>query len=68
MKTRNKILLATAALAVTGLLVYAAKRHKKTKRMLHKISEEGYETASDVLYPGKERRNSGLQYGPVLPN
>ena len=67
MKTRNKIMLATAAIAVTGLLVYAASRHKKTKRMLTEIADEGYETAPDVMFPGKDKRNSKLQYGPVLP-
>jgi len=67
MKTRNKIIFATAAVAVAGLLVYAASRHKKTKRMLSEISDEGYETAHDVLYPTKEKRSSKLKYGPVLP-
>ena len=67
MKTRNKIILATAAIAVTGLLVYAASRHKKTKRILTEIADEGYETAPDVMFPGKATRNSKLRYGPVLP-
>ncbi|MEP7166160.1 MAG: hypothetical protein ABI741_15770 [Ferruginibacter sp.] len=67
MKTRNKILLASATIAVTGLLVYAASRHKKTKKMLSEIANEGYETAHDVMYPGKDKRNSKLKYGPVLP-
>lgn len=67
MKTRNKILLATAAIAVTGLLVYAASRHKKNKKMLSEISDEGYETAPDVMFPGKDKRSSNLKYGPVIP-
>ncbi len=67
MKTRNKIIFATAALAVVGLLVYTTRRHKKTKHMLSEISDEGYETASDVLYPSKERRTSKVKYGPILP-
>ena len=67
MKTRNKIILATGVIAVTGLLLYATSRHKKTKRMLTDIAEEGYETAPDVLFPGKEKRNNNLKYGPVLP-
>jgi len=67
MKTSNKIILATAAIAVTGLLIYAASRHKKTKKMLTEIADEGYETAPDVMFPGKEKRSSNLRYGPVLP-
>ena len=67
MKTRNKIILATAAIAVTGLIVYAASRHKKTNKMLTEIADEGYETAPDVLFPDKQKRSNKLQYGPVLP-
>ena len=66
MKTRNKILLGVAAITVAGLVVYLANR-KKTHRMLEQIADEGYETAHDVLFPDKERRNKKLQYGPVLP-
>ena len=66
MKTSNKILLGVAAVAVAGLVVYAANR-KKTHRMLEQIADEGYETAHDVLFPDNEKRNKKLQYGPVLP-
>jgi hypothetical protein len=68
MKTRDKIIFATAAVVFTGLFVYAATRHKKTRRMLSQIADEGYETAHDVLYPDKEKRSGKLQYGPVLPD
>ena len=67
MKKSNKIILATAAIAVTGLLIYAVSRHKKEKHMLREIADEGYETAPDVMFPGKEKRNNNLKYGPVLP-
>lgn len=67
MKTKNKIILGVAAAAAVGLFVYAASRHKTTKRMLTQISDEGYETAHDVLFPSKEKRDRKLQYGPVLP-
>ena len=66
MKTSKKILLGVAAIAVAGLVVYAVNR-KKTNRMLEQIADEGYETAHDVLFPNKEKRNKKLQYGPVLP-
>ena len=67
MKTRNKMILAALAIVFGGLLIFAANRHKKTNRMLTKIADEGYETASDVLFPDKQKRNSKLRYGPVLP-
>ncbi|GAA4339086.1 hypothetical protein GCM10023184_35960 [Flaviaesturariibacter amylovorans] len=41
-------------------------RRKKTHRMLQSISNEGYETAADILYP-EGRRGGDLLYGPVLP-
>ena len=66
MKTSTKILLGVAAVAVAGLVVYAANR-KKTHQMLEQIADEGYETAHDVLFPDNEKRNKKLQYGPVLP-
>ena len=34
--------------------------------MLQDIADEGYETASDILYPGKSFSNE-LRYGPVIP-
>jgi hypothetical protein len=67
MKARNKIIFTAAVIAVTGLLIYAAKRQKKTQQMLAEISDQGYETAPDIIFPGKEKRNSKLKYGPVLP-
>ena len=66
MKTRNKVLFGAAAIAVAGLVIYASNR-KKTDHMLKQIADEGYETAHDVLFPDKEKRNKKLQYGPVLP-
>ena len=68
MKKSERIIFATTAFVVAGLFIYAASRHKKTRRMLEEIADEGYETAHDVLYPDKSRRSSKLQYGPVLPD
>jgi hypothetical protein len=68
MKTRDKILFATALIAVAGLFVYAARHHKKTDRMLSDIADEGYETAPDLLFPNKAKKHDKLRYGPVLPS
>jgi hypothetical protein len=46
--------------------VYAA-RGVKTKRMLNKVSNEGYETAHDILYPQNGKRGKKLRIGPVIP-
>jgi hypothetical protein len=71
MKLSTKIIIgitATAALAsATSIYLQNAKR-KRNKRMLHVVSNEGYETAGDILFPKREGPDKGLHYGPVLPN
>lgn len=59
------------AVAATSYLMYNlyysyAGRRQKVGHMLDTISEEGYETASDILYPNEDA-NGKLHYGPVLP-
>jgi hypothetical protein len=66
MKTSTKIVIGISAVAVVGLMIYSYRR-KKTCNMLIEVSNEGYETAPDVLFPNKGKRGSKLHYGPVLP-
>lgn len=59
------------AVAATSYLMYHlyyryAGRRQKEGRMLDTISEEGYETASDILYPNEDGSGK-LHYGPVIP-
>ncbi|HYC39613.1 MAG TPA: hypothetical protein VEB63_03925 [Chitinophagaceae bacterium] len=55
------------AVSVTGLVLYLLGHiRQKTEAMLSRISDEGYETAYDILYPGEES-NDNLHYGPVIP-
>jgi LPXTG-motif cell wall-anchored protein len=42
-------------------------RKFKTRRKLKEVADNGYETARDVLYPGKSIGSSKLHYGPVHP-
>ncbi|MFT4016134.1 hypothetical protein [Terrimonas sp.] len=63
---RNDLLIAAAVGAATGILVYLTRRIKE-HRMLTKVSDEGYETAHEVLYPQKKQMSGKLHYGPVLP-
>lgn len=63
MKATTKLLLALGTVAAaTGLAIYAIRRHKNNQR-LEKVADEGYETAHDILYPGKTQRKRKLQYG-----
>lgn len=66
MKNRSKITLALTAVGTAALVIYVA-RCVKTKRMLVKVSDEGYETAPDILFPGKGNAGKDLRYGPVIP-
>ena len=66
MKKTFRILAGITALAVVGMIIYR-KRSRNTGNMLKNVSDEGYETAHDVLYPTKTKRGSGLRYGPILP-
>ncbi len=66
MKTSAKIVIGISAAAIVGLMLYSYRR-KKTCNMLNEVSNEGYETAADVLFPNNGKRGSRLHYGPVLP-
>ena len=66
MKTSTKLVIGISAAAVVGLILYSYRR-KNTCDMLNEVSNEGYETAPDVLFPNKGKRGSRLHYGPVLP-
>lgn len=67
MKNSTKITLALAAISMT-VIVSCAVRRVKTRRMVAKISDEGYETAQDILYPDRSLKGKKLHYGPVLPD
>ncbi len=70
-KRNNDILIAAAAGIAAGLLVFAfrlTKREFKSRKMLKEISDEGYETATDVLFPENAELGKKLHYGPVIPN
>lgn len=55
------------ALAIVGLgAALFGHIRNKAQAMLNRVSDEGYETAYDVLYP-KEETPDNLHYGPVIP-
>jgi hypothetical protein len=67
MKKTDKILLGAAGIAVvTGFIIYAVRRYHSNQRNA-RIADEGYETARDILYPGKRNKRKKVHYGPVLP-
>ena len=64
MKKTLKIVAVVAALTGIGYLVV---RRVRRHRQLKQVAENGYETAHDVLYPGKKKTDKKLRYGPVFP-
>ena len=66
MKNISKVTLGFAAIGAIVLVIYLSRRNS-AKRMLIKVSDEGYETAHDILFPHKSYRGRELRYGPVLP-
>lgn len=67
MKKTEKLLLGAAGIAVvTGFIVYAVRRHRSNQQNA-RVADEGYETARDILFPGKRNKRRKVHYGPVLP-
>lgn len=66
MKISKIIRVGLTLVAVAGVAVYITKKIER-KNMLSQIADEGYETAHDILFPGKSFESDKLQYGPVIP-
>ncbi len=57
-KTRN--LLIAAGITLTAVIIYRMLKSKKEeKRKLNVVSDEGYETAEDILFPKKRSMRFG---------
>ena len=67
MKKTLKVALAVSVVVAIGVIV-ASSRRKKATKMLDQVADEGYETAHDILFPGKKSHKKELRYGPVLPS
>lgn len=66
MKKRESFLLGVASFALVAFVMYASKQ-MSIQRKLRKASDEGYETAHDILYPSKTIAAKKLRFGPILP-
>ena len=67
MKLSTKVFYLLGSVALGGLIVYAARAYQAS-RITRKISDEGYETANDILFPNNKRSSDKLHYGPVIPD
>lgn len=66
MKNSSKIALAMAAIGAAAITLYIIRRIT-ARQMMARVSNEGYETAQDILFPGKKITETKLHYGPVVP-
>jgi len=55
MKKTSRILLGVGIAAVAGFIIYAVRRYQTNQRYA-KVSDEGYETAHDILFPTKKHK------------
>lgn len=66
MKKTLGILAGITAVAIVATVIYRRK-NRNTVYILRQVSDEGYETAHDVLFPKQTGRGKDLRYGPVIP-
>ncbi len=66
MKKTNGLLIGVGLAALAGIIIYTVRWHQINKRY-SRISDEGYETAHDILYPPSNQSSKRVHYGPVLP-
>jgi hypothetical protein len=66
MKQTFRILAGLTAVAIVATVIYR-RQSRKNGHMLKQVSDEGYETAHDVLFPKGQGRAKDLRYGPVIP-
>ncbi len=62
---RTAVALLTVAAA--GIAAFYIIRRIESRNMRKKIASEGFETATDVLYPDRRRSFSKYRIGPILP-
>lgn len=67
MRSSAKIIFVIAAVSVAAAVVYKL-RKERCSNILTEISDQGYETAHDILFPRSRGGSSKLHYGPVLPH
>lgn len=67
MKSFSKITLGTAAIAFAGIMI-ASKKKANGEKQIAAISNEGYETATDILTPKNNKSFKKIHLGPVLPH
>ena len=68
MKPSLKIVVAVAAVSVVAIALAYTARNGRQGQILSEVSDHGYETAFDILFPRSRQGGSNLHYGPVLPN
>jgi hypothetical protein len=58
--TNKRILAGIGLIAVAGIIIYLRRRNKENiinELKAEQVSEHGYETAHDILFPNKNKRS-----------
>jgi len=56
MKTYKLSIILITTVIITGIVIYSVKKSRSEKRLIS-VSDAGYETAYDILFPLKSRRS-----------
>ncbi len=67
MKSFSKITLGAAAIVFAGIMI-ASKKKANGEKQIAAISNEGYETAADILTQKNNKSFKKIHLGPVLPH
>jgi len=62
--SRKQIIAGISLLTIAGVIIYLNRRRRKdimNKLKAEQVSEHGYETAHDVLFPKKKRRKKNTE-------
>jgi len=62
---RKRIIAGISLLALAGVILYLRRRHRANivdELQAEQVSEHGYETAHDILFPKKNRRIKRHRY------
>ena len=64
---RKRIIAGISLLALAGVIIYVRRRHRANvvnELKAEQVSEHGYETAHDILFPKKDRRIKSPRHNP----
>jgi len=65
--TNKRIIAGLGLITLAGIIIYLRRRHQSNvinELKAEQVSEHGYETAHDILFPNKSKRIKRHRYNP----